>query len=192
MSKINLKDIQSRIVKPSAIPYAKSNKVNLKDLVRSGRIRKGKRKRPAYSFPKLATYDTAEEIQFMNSILRMRVITNAHKGIIVDLGNEELFLRLSQINQLKLIIGLLQSGIDVTIDEYCEEANDKNIQEIKDELNKLEVIENNRQLQKVATLEKLMWVRYGNKGNRDPIQKQKELDEFNKQIQAVRKEKGLV
>ena len=122
----------------------------------------------------------------------MRVITNAHKGIIVDLGNEELFLRLSQINQLKLIIGLLQSGIDVTIDEYCEEANDKNIQEIKDELNKLEVIENNRQLQKVATLEKLMWVRYGNKGNRDPIQKQKELDEFNKQIQAVRKEKGLV
>ena len=37
-----------------------------------------------------------------------------------------------------------------------------------------------------------MWVRYGNKSNRDPIQKQKELDEFNKQIQAVRKEKGLV
>lgn len=193
MAKISLKDVESRIVKQTVVPYAKSNKVNLNDLIKSGRIRKRKKKKVVHkSFPvKCITYDTPEEIQFMKSLLRMRVITNTRKGIIIDLGEEDLFLRLNQINQLKLIIELLQSGVDVTIDECVEESNEENIKQIKAELDNLEKMEAERQLQKVATLEKLMWIRYGNKGNRDPIQKQKELAEFRQQIKEVRKAKGL-
>lgn len=193
MAKISLKDVESRIVKQTVVPYAKSNKVNLNDLIKSGRIRKRKKKKVVHkSFPvKCITYDTPEEIQFMKSLLRMRVITNTRKGIIIDLGEEDLFLRLNQINQLKLIIELLQSGVDVTIDECVEESNEENIKQIKAELDNLEKMEAERQLQKVATLEKLMWIRYGNKSNRDPIQKQKELAEFRQQIKEVRKAKGL-
>jgi len=193
MAKISLKDVENRIVKRTVVPYAKSNKVNVNDLIKSGRIRKRKKKKVVHkSFPvKCITYDTPEEIQFMKSLLRMRVITNTHKGITIDLGEEDLFLRLNQIDQLKLIIGLLQSGIDVTIDECVEQSNDENIKQIKAKLDSLEKLEAERQLQKVATLEKLMWIRYGNKGNRDPIQKQKELAEFRQQMKEIRKAKGL-
>jgi hypothetical protein len=127
----------------------------------------------------------------MKSLLRMRVITNAYKDIVIDLGEEQLFLRLNQIDQLKLIVNLLQCGIDVTIDGCIEESNDENIKQIKVELDKLEKLEIERQAQKTATLEKLMWIRYGNKGNRDPIQKQKELAEFRQQMREIRKAKGL-
>jgi hypothetical protein len=193
MAKISLKDVENRIVKRTVVPYAKSNKVNVNDLIKSGRIRKRKKKKTVHkSFPvKCITYDTPEEIQFMKSLLRMRVITNTHKGITIDLGEEDLFLRLNQIDQLKLIIGLLQSGIDVTIDECVEQSNDENIKQIKAKLDSLEKLESERQLQKAATLEKLMWIRYGNKGNRDPIQKQKELAEFRQQMKEIRKAKGL-
>lgn len=193
MTKIKLTDVESRIVKHTAIPYANSNKVNLSDLIKSGRIGRRKRKQIVQAkFPvKCISYDTPEEIEFMTSLLRMRVITNARKGIVIDLGDEQLFLRLNQINQLKLILGLLQSGIDVVIDECVEQSNEKNISQLKIELDKLEKIEIERQAQKASTLEKLMWVRYGNKTNNDPVQKQKELDEFRKQIQEVRKAKGL-
>ncbi len=193
MAKISLKDVENRIVKRTVVPYAKSNKVNVNDLIKSGRIRKRKKKKTVHkSFPvKCITYDTPEEIQFMKSLLRMRVITNTHKGITIDLGEEDLFLRLNQIDQLKLIIGLLQSGIDVTIDECVEQSNDENIKQIKAKLDSLEKLEAERQLQKAATLEKLMWIRYGNKGNRDPIQKQKELAEFRQQMKEIRKAKGL-
>lgn len=193
MAKISLKDVENRIVKRTVVPYAKSNKVNVNDLIKSGRIRKRKKKKVVHkSFPvKCITYDTPEEIQFMKSLLRMRVITNTHKGITIDLGEEDLFLRLNQIDQLKLIIGLLQSGIDVTIDECVEQSNDENIKQIKAKLDSLEKLEAERQLQKAATLEKLMWIRYGNKGNRDPIQKQKELAEFRQQMKEIRKAKGL-
>lgn len=193
MAKISLKDVENRIVKRTVVPYAKSNKVNVNDLIKSGRIRKRKKKKTVHkSFPvKCITYDTPEEIQFMKSLLRMRVITNTYKGITIDLGEEDLFLRLNQIDQLKLIIGLLQSGIDVTIDECVEQSNDENIKQIKAKLDSLEKLEAERQLQKAATLEKLMWIRYGNKGNRDPIQKQKELAEFRQQMKEIRKAKGL-
>lgn len=193
MAKISLKDVENRIVKRTVVPYAKSNKVNVNDLIKSGRIRKRKKKKTVHkSFPvKCITYDTPEEIQFMKSLLRMRVITNTRKGITIDLGEEDLFLRLNQIDQLKLIIGLLQSGIDVTIDECVEQSNDENIKQIKAKLDSLEKLEAERQLQKAATLEKLMWIRYGNKGNRDPIQKQKELAEFRQQMKEIRKAKGL-
>lgn len=193
MTKIKISDVESRIVKHTPIHNPNSNKVNLNDLIKSGRIRRRNKKKAVQTkFPvKCISYDTPEEIQFMTSLLRMRVITNARKGIVIDLGDEELFLRLNQINQLKLILGLLQSGIDVTIDECVEQSNDQNIGEIKVQLDKLEKVEAERQLHKAATLEKLMWIRYGNKTNNDPIQKQKELEEFRKQIQQVRKAKGL-
>lgn len=193
MTKINIKDVESRIVKHTPIPYAKSNKVNLNELIKSGRIRRGKKKKTVHkSFPvKCITYDTQEEIDFMMSLLRVRVITNARKGIVIDLGEERLFLRLNQINQLKLIVGLLQSGIDVTIDGCIEQPSDKTISEIKVKLDELENLEEKRKADKASTLEKLMWIRYGNKTNNDPVQKQKELEEFRKQIQEVRKAKGL-
>lgn len=193
MAKISLKDVENRIAKRTVVPYAKSNKVNVNDLIKSGRIRKRKKKKTVHkSFPvKCITYDTPEEIQFMKSLLRMRVITNTYKGITIDLGEEDLFLRLNQINQIKLIIELLQSGIDVTIDECVEQSNDKNIKQIKAKLDSLEKLESERQLQKAERLEKLMWIRYGNKGNGDPIQKQKELAEFRQQMKEIRKAKGL-
>ena len=193
MAKIKISDVESRIVKHTPIANPNSNKVNLNDLIKSGRIRKRKKKKVVQtSFPvKCITYDTPEEIQFMISLLRMRVITNNRRGIVIDLGEEQLFLRLNQINQLKLVISLLQSGIDVTIDECIEQANDENISELKVELSKLEKQEEQRQLNKAATLEKLMWIRYGNKTKNNPVQKQKELEEFRRQIKEVRKAKGL-
>jgi len=191
MTKIKLTDLEARIVKHKAIPNPNSKKVNLSDLIKSGRIRRRKKKPAAKQFVKCITYDTPEEIQFIISSLRVKVITNNRKGIAIDLGEEQLFLRLNQINQLKLIIGLLQSGIDVTIDDCVEQSNDENINEIKIELDKLEKDEIERQESKKQTLEKLMWIRYGNKTNNNPEQKQKELEEFRKQIAEVRKAKGL-
>jgi|GEM_PF-5772230 len=191
MTKIKLTDVEARIVKHKAIPNPNSNKVNLSDLIKSGRIRRRKKKPAVKQYVKCVTYDTAEEIQFIMSLLRVRVITNARKGIVIDLGDEDLFLRLNQINQLKLIISLLQSGVDVTIDDCVEQSNDENIKEIKIELDKLEKDEIERQESKKQTLEKLMWIRYGNKTNNNPEQKQKELEEFRKQIAEVRKAKGL-
>jgi len=191
MTKIKLTDLEARIVKHKAIPNPNSKKVNLSDLIKSGRIRRRKKKPAAKQFVKCITYDTPEEIQFIISSLRVKVITNNRKGIAIDLGEEQLFLRLNQINQLKLIIGLLQSGIDVTIDDCVEQSNDVNINEIKIQLDKLEKDEIERQESKKQTLEKLMWIRYGNKTNNNPEEKQKELEEFRKQIAEVRKAKGL-
>jgi hypothetical protein len=37
-----------------------------------------------------------------------------------------------------------------------------------------------------------MWVRYGNKGVNSPSQKAKEAVEFKKQMEEVRKAKGLI
>lgn len=196
MSKVKLSEMENRIVKHIHTPIhnPNSNKVNLSELIKSGRIRRRKKKKKIEAkFPvQCITYDTEQEIQFMTSLLRMRVITNARKGIVVDLGDEELFLRLNQINQLKLVIGLLQSELDVTIDGCIEKPEQENIAQLKVKLNELEKLEEQYKATKEATLQKLMWVRYGSKGTNNPAQKAKELAEFKKQMEEVRKAKGLI
>lgn len=191
MPKIKLQDIESRIVKHTAKPYTGTSKVNLNDLIKSGRLSRRKKKIIHKSFPvQCITYDTKEEIDFIMSLLRMRVITKNRKDIAIDLGEEPMFLRLSYVNQLKLITSLLEKEIDLLIDGCVEKANDKSIQFLKTKVHQLEKNEVDNRTQKQLTLEKLMWLRYGNKV-KDPVQKQKELDEFNKQIQEVRKAKGM-
>jgi hypothetical protein len=168
MAKVSLKDIQPRLARKKAKPKPKP-----------------------YFDTQCITYDTKEEIAFITSLLRVKVITNNRKGISIDLGEERLFLRLNQINQLKLVISLLQSEINVLIDGDIEESNPDNISQIKEHLVELEKQEENDKSRKEKTLEHLMWLRYGNKRPASPEDKKKELEEFNNQIQQVRKAKGL-
>ena len=166
-------------------------KVNLKDIQPRLARRKAKPKPKAYFDTQCITYDTPEEISFITSLLRVKVITNYRKDVSIDLGEERLFLRLNQINQLKLVLGLLQSEINVLIDGQIEESNQGNIAYIKNYIIELEAKEAEDKDNKAKKLEHLMWLRYGNKRPTTPEQKQKELEEFRAQIKEVRKAKGL-
>lgn len=193
MTKINIKDVENRIAKTTVIPYAKSNKVNLGELVKSGRIRSRKKKKVVHkSFDvKCISYDTPEEIQFMKSLLRVRVYTSTRKGNPIDLGEETLFLRLNQIDQLKLIVSILQSGISVLIDEYTEESNEVNISKLNEMIDKLEIADEKDKATKAEKLERIYEIRYGQKVKPSQKQKQEEQEQFRKQINEVRKAKGL-
>jgi hypothetical protein len=194
MAKIKMSEVESRIVKHTPIKNPNSNKVNLNELIKSGRIRRRKKKKLIEAkFPvKCETYDTEKEITFILTLLRMRVITKTRKGIDIDLGEEQLFLRLNQLNQLRLIVDLLQSDINVTIDGCIEEPKDDNIRSLKVKLAELEKLAELDRVDKEKRLERMMWIRYGNKGTNSPSQKAKEAAEFKKQMEEVRKAKGLI
>jgi hypothetical protein len=192
MAKIKMSEVESRIVKHTPIKNPNSNKVNLNELIKSGRIRRRKKKKLAKFPVKCETYDTEKEITFILTLLRMRVITKTRKGIDIDLGEEQLFLRLNQLNQLRLIVDLLQSDINVTIDGCIEEPKDDNIRSLKVKLAELEKLAELDRVDKEKRLERMMWIRYGNKGTNSPSQKAKEAAEFKKQMEEVRKAKGLI
>lgn len=140
MTKINLKDIQHKIIVSNDIvvdddnyipiePRIGCKKVNLKDI---HNLLRAKKEIIHTSFDvELQTYKTEEEIEFMKSLLRIKAFRNFRKNKSFDLAEQHLFNRLNKHDQIKLVVNLLEANIVVVIDGYTEIPNDNNIAALK-------------------------------------------------------------
>jgi hypothetical protein len=148
MKKVNLKDIQSKIVSTANIdvadyipiaPRKGCVKVNLNNINNLSRAWK-KQEIVQTSFDViLDTYDSIEEIEHMKSLLKIKAIRNNRTGKVFDLAEERLFMRLKKIEQIKVVVHILESDIDVVIAGYEEKAIDSNIDQLKKLIAKLEI-----------------------------------------------------
>jgi len=148
MKKVNLKDIQSKIVSTADIDVADYTpiaprkgcvKVNLNNINNLSRAWK-KQEIVQTSFDViLDTYDSIEEIEHMKSLLKIKAIRNNRTGKVFDLAEERLFMRLKKIEQIKVVVHILESDIDVVIAGYEEKAIDSNIDQLKKLIAKLEI-----------------------------------------------------
>jgi|688.fasta_scaffold02055_3 hypothetical protein len=148
MKRVNLKDIQSKIVSNVDIdivshipiaPRANCKKVNLNSINNLSRAWK-KQEIVQTSFDViLDTYDSIEEIEHMKSLLKIKAIRNNRTGKVFDLAEERLFMRLKKIEQVKVVVHILESDIDVVIAGYEEKAIDSNIDQLKKLIAKLEI-----------------------------------------------------
>lgn len=140
MTKINLKDIQHKIVVSNNAtidndkyiniePRIGCNKVNLKDI---HNLLRAKKEVIHTSFDiRLDTYKTEDEIEFMKSLLRIKAFRNYRKNKSFDLAEQHLFNRLNKHDQIKLVVNLLEADIVVVIDGHTEIPNDNNIAALK-------------------------------------------------------------
>ncbi len=148
MKKVNLKDIQSKIVSTADIDVADYTpiaprkgcvKVNLNNINNLSRAWK-KQEIVQTSFDViLDTYDSIEEIEHMKSLLKIKAIRNNRTGKVFDLAEERLFMRLKKIEQIKVVVHILESDINVVIAGYEEKAIDSNIDQLKKLITKLEI-----------------------------------------------------
>jgi hypothetical protein len=148
MKRVNLKDIQSKIVSNVEVgivdytqiaPRAGCKKVNLNNINNLSRSWK-KQEIVHKSFDViLDTFDSVNEIEHMKSLLMIRAIRNNRTGKVFDLAEERLFMRLKKIEQVKVVVHILESDIDVVIAGYEEKAIDSNIDQLKKLIAKLEI-----------------------------------------------------
>jgi hypothetical protein len=155
MTKINLKDIQHKIIVSndatidndnyiSIEPRIGCKKVNLKDI---HNLLRAKKEVVYTSFDvELTTYKTEEEIEFMKSLLRIKAFRNHRKNKTFDLAEQHLFNRLTKHDQIKLVVNLLEADILVVIDGHIEVPNDNNIAALKELIVKYENVYKQKQL----------------------------------------------
>jgi hypothetical protein len=155
MKRVNLKDIQSKIVSNVDIdivshipiaPRANCKKVNLNSINNLSRAWK-KQEIVQTSFDViLDTYDSIEEIEHMKSLLKIKAIRNNRTGKVFDLAEERLFMRLKKIEQVKVVVHILESDIDVVVSGYEEKADSDNIVQLKKLIAKLEIEQSKKQV----------------------------------------------
>lgn len=147
MTKINLKDISGLIDTIDAyhIPLPKVEregfiKVNLNDLTTLSRRKPQAKEIIHTSFDLVCeTYETEEEIVMLKALIKITAIRKARQGVDYNLGDDRRFIRLSKIEKVKAVIDILSMGIDVLIDGYLEEANQKNIDQLISYVKKAEI-----------------------------------------------------
>jgi hypothetical protein len=92
------------------------------------------------SFDTICTnYDTNEELELITSLVKITAIRKNSQGIDYDLSQDRRFIRMSKINQIKVVISILEMGIDVLVDNCKEVASNENINSLKKILVKLEL-----------------------------------------------------
>jgi len=138
MKKINLKDIEHKLLKSDKVivdcdNYIPSNgtskKVNLKDI---HNLLRSKKEIIHTSFDvSLETYNTAEEIEFMKSLLRIKAFRKSRTNKLFDLAEQHLFRLLPQYEQITLVVSLLEADISVVVDGYTENPTKENIDQLK-------------------------------------------------------------
>lgn len=155
MTKVNLKDIQSSIISSVDIDVAVYTpiaprkgcvKVNLNSINNLSRAWKKQDIVPASFDVILDTYDSIEEIEHMKSLLKIKAIRNNRTGKVFDLAEERLFMRLKKIEQVKVVVHILESDIDVVIAGYEEKAIDSNIAQLKKLIANLEIEHKKKQV----------------------------------------------
>lgn len=155
MTKVNLKDIQSSIISSVDIdvavyapiaPRKGCVKVNLNSINNLSRAWKKQDIVPATFDVILDTYDSIEEIEHMKSLLKIKAIRNNRTGKVFDLAEERLFMRLKKIEQVKVVVHILESDIDVVIAGYEEKAIDSNIAQLKKLIANLEIEHKKKQV----------------------------------------------
>lgn len=155
MKKVNLKNIQSKIISSVDIdvavytpiaPRKDCVKVNLNNINNLSRAWKKQDIVPASFDIILDTYDSIEEIEHMKSLLKIKAIRNNRTGKVFDLAEERLFMRLKKIEQIKVVVHILESDIDVVIAGYEEKAIDTNIAQLKKLIAKLEIEHKKKQV----------------------------------------------
>ena len=155
MTKVNLKDIQSSIISSVDIDVATYTpiaprkgcvKVNLNSINNLSRAWKKQDIVPATFDVILDTYDSIEEIEHMKSLLKIKAIRNNRTGKVFDLAEERLFMRLKKIEQVKVVVHILESDIDVVIAGYEEKAIDSNIAQLKKLIANLEIEHKKKQV----------------------------------------------
>jgi hypothetical protein len=147
MTKINLNDISGLIDTIDAyhIPLPKVEregfiKVNLNDLTTLSRRKPQAKEIIHTSFDLVCeTYETEEEIVMLKALIKITAIRKARQGVDYNLGDDRRFIRLSKIEKVKAVIDILSMGIDVLIDGYLEEANQKNIDQLISYVKKSEI-----------------------------------------------------
>lgn len=147
MTKINLNDISGLIDTIDAyhIPLPKVEregfiKVNLNDLTTLSRRKPQAKEIIHTSFDLVCkTYETAEEIVMLKALIKITAIRKARENIDYNLGDDRRFIRLSKIEKVKAVIDILSIGINVLIDGYIEEANQKNIDQLISYVKKAEI-----------------------------------------------------
>jgi hypothetical protein len=82
----------------------------------------------------------------MKSLLKIKAIRNNRTGKVFDLAEERLFMRLKKIEQVKVVVHILESDIDVVIAGYEEKAIDSNIVQLKKLIAKLEIEHSKKQV----------------------------------------------
>lgn len=142
MTKINLKDIQHKIIASNDIivnaaeyinlePRIGCKKVNLKDIHNLLRTR-NTQEIIHKSFDVICeTYKTEDEIEFMKSLLRLKAFRNNRRNKSFDLSEQHLFNRLNKHEQIKLVVNLLEAELVVVIDGYEEIPTENNIAQLK-------------------------------------------------------------
>jgi hypothetical protein len=147
-TKVNLNDITN-------IDYSVNNhipqpkversvfvKVNLSDV--KNLSRRKSQEVIKLSFDTICTnYDTNEELELITSLVKITAIRKNSQGIDYDLSQDRRFIRMNKIHQIKVVISILDMGIDVLVDGCKEVATIDNINSlnkvlVKLELNKLE------------------------------------------------------
>lgn len=155
MTKVNLKDIQSSIISSVDIDVAVYTpiaprkgcvKVNLNSINNLSRAWKKQDIVPTSFDVILDTYDSIEEIEHMKSLLKIKAIRNNRTGKVFDLAEERLFMRLKKIEQVKVVVHILESDIDVVIAGYEEKAIDSNIAQLKKLIANLEIEHKKKQV----------------------------------------------
>jgi hypothetical protein len=147
MTKINLNDISGLIdtIDAYRIPLPKVEregfiKVNLNDLTTLSRRKPQAKEIIHTSFDLVCeTYETEEEIVMLKALIKITAIRKARQGVDYNLGDDRRFIRLSKIEKVKAVIDILSMGIDVLIDGYLEEANQKNIDQLISYVKKSEI-----------------------------------------------------
>ena len=92
------------------------------------------------SFDTICTnYDTNEELELITSLVKITAIRKNSQGIDYDLTQDRRFIRMSKINQIKVVISILDMGIDVLVDDCKEVATIENINSLNKVLVKLEL-----------------------------------------------------
>jgi len=139
MTKINLKDIEHKLLKSDKVivdysNYIPSNgtskKVNLKDI---HNLLRSKKEIIYTTFDvSLETYNTTEEIEFMKSLLRIKAFRKSRNNKLFDLAEQKLFKHLPQHEQITLVVSLLEADIVVVIDGYTENPTRENIDQLKE------------------------------------------------------------
>jgi len=155
VTKVNLKDIQSSIISSVDIDVAVYTpiaprkgcvKVNLNSINNLSRAWKKQDIVPTSFDVILDTYDSIEEIEHMKSLLKIKAIRNNRTGKVFDLAEERLFMRLKKIEQVKVVVHILESDIDVVIAGYEEKAIDSNIAQLKKLIANLEIEHKKKQV----------------------------------------------
>lgn len=130
-------DINNHIPQPK-VERSGFVKVNLSDV--KNLSRRKSQEVIKLSFDTICTnYDTNEELELITSLVKIRAIRNNSRGIDYDLSQDRRFIRMSKINQIKVVISILDMGIDVLVDDCKEVATIENINSLNKVLVKLEL-----------------------------------------------------